>query len=310
MKLPLSWLSDYTNVSAVGREYAHALTMSGSKVETCDMIGGEIEKVVVGKILKIDRHPDADKLVVCQVNVGDSDVQIVTGATNVFEGAFVPVALHKSKLPGGVTITKGKLRGVVSEGMMCSTDELGLTEGTATGILILEGEPAPGTDIKAVLGLDEYVADFEITSNRPDCLSVIGLARETAATYGAPFSIPEIKVTENSENINDYISVDVKDFELCPRYTARVVKNIKIESSPAWLQRRLEACGVRAINNIVDITNYVMIETGQPLHAFDKTHVEGEKIVVRNAKKDEKLLLLDNNHLEMDKYNLSQGHLS
>ncbi len=293
MKLPLSWLSDYTKISAVGREYAHALTMTGSKVETCEMIGGEIEKVVVGKILKIDRHPDADKLVVCHVNVGDNDVQIVTGATNVFEGAYVPVALHKSHLPGGVTITKGKLRGVVSEGMMCSTDELGMTDGVATGILILEGEPQPGTDIKAVLGLDEYVADFEITSNRPDCLSVIGLARESAATYGADFSIPEIKVAENNENISDYVSVEVKDSELCPRYTARVVKNIKIEPSPMWLQRRLEACGVRAINNIVDITNYVMLEYGQPMHAFDLNFLNGSKIVVRRAEEGESITTLD-----------------
>ncbi len=293
MKLPLSWLKDYTDVSETGRDYAHALTMTGSKVETCDMIGKDIEKVVVGKIIKIEQHPDADKLVVCQVNVGEGEVQIVTGAKNVFEGAYVPVALHKSRLPGGVIITKGKLRGVMSEGMMCSTDELGLTDGIATGILILEGEPAPGTDIKTVIGLDEYVADFEITSNRPDCLSVIGLARESAATYGKDFKIPEIKVKENSENINDYISVEVKDSELCPRYTARVVKNINIEPSPAWLASRLENCGVRSINNIVDITNYVMLEYGQPMHAFDLDFLKDNKIVVRRAENDEKITTLD-----------------
>ena len=295
MKLPLSWLNDYTKVGVTPKEYCDAMTLSGSKVDGYEMVGEGIDKVVVGKIEKIERHPDADKLVICRVNVGHQSLQIVTGAKNVFEGAYVPVALHGAHLPDGTVIKKGKLRGIVSEGMMCSTDELGMTEGVATGILILEGQPDLGEDIKKTLGLDEVIVDFDITSNRPDCLSIIGLARESAVTLGEEFHIPEISVLENEEKASDYISVKVEAPDLCPRYMARVVKNIKIEPSPMWMQKRLEGCGVRAINNIVDITNYVMLEYGQPMHAFDIDFLQGHSICVRTAKEGEKIVTLDGN---------------
>lgn len=295
MKLPLSWLKDYMNTDGIeNAEYMHKMTMSGSIVEGIENAGDEIKNVVTGKILKIEKHPDADKLVVCQVDVGDDKpVQIVTGAPNVFEGATVPVAKHKSTLPGGVKITKGKLRGVESFGMMCSTDELGISEERATGILILPDDTPVGKDITKVLGLDENVAEFEITSNRPDCMSIIGLARETAATFNRPFSVRVPQVKENSENAADIASVEIKNTDLCSRYIGRVVKNVKIAPSPDWMQRRLKNCGIRAINNVVDITNYVMLEYGQPMHAYDLDHVEGKKIIVRNAEKDEQLETLD-----------------
>ncbi len=294
MNLPLSWLKDYMNTDGItDKEFQSKLTMSGSIVEGIENPASEFKNVVVGKITKIEKHPDADKLVICQVDVGDEEIQIVTGAPNVFEGAVVPVAKHKSLLPGGVKITKGKLRGVVSMGMMCSTDELGISKERATGILILPDDTPIGEDITKVLGLDESVAEFEITSNRPDCMSIIGLARESAATFNREFKIPEIKETGNSEDANDYASVEIADSELCPRYIGRVVKNVKIGPSPKWMQNRLTACGLRAINNIVDITNYIMLEYGQPMHAYDLDHVEGKKIIVRDAKENELLETLD-----------------
>ncbi len=295
MRLPLSWLKDYMNTDGIeNAEYMHKMTMSGSIVEGIENAADEFKNVVTGKILKIEKHPDADKLVVCQVDVGeDAPIQIVTGATNVFEGAVVPVAKHKSTLPGGVKITKGKLRGVESFGMMCSTDELGISEERATGILILSDDTPIGEDITKVLGLDENVAEFEITSNRPDCMSIIGLARETAATFNRPFNVNVPQVKENSENAADMASVEIRNTDLCSRYIGRIVKNVKIAPSPEWMQKRLKACGIRAINNVVDITNYVMLEYGQPMHAYDLDHVEGKKIIVRNAEKDEKLETLD-----------------
>lgn len=295
MRLPLSWLKDYMNADGIeNAEYMHKMTMSGSIVEGIENAADEFKNVVTGKILKIEKHPDADKLVVCQVDVGeDAPIQIVTGATNVFEGAVVPVAKHKSTLPGGVKITKGKLRGVESFGMMCSTDELGISEERATGILILSDDTPIGEDITKVLGLDENVAEFEITSNRPDCMSIIGLARETAATFNRPFNVNVPQVKENSENAADMASVEIRNTDLCSRYIGRIVKNVKIAPSPEWMQKRLKACGIRAINNVVDITNYVMLEYGQPMHAYDLDHVEGKKIIVRNAEKDEKLETLD-----------------
>ena len=295
MNLPLSWLKDYMNTDGIDdATYTHMLTMSGSMVEGIENPAKEFKNVVTGKILRIEPHPDADKLVVCQVEVGeDAPIQIVTGASNVFEGAVVPVAKHKSCLPGGVKITKGKLRGVASCGMMCSTDELGISEERATGILILPEDTEIGADIVDVLGLDERVAEFEITSNRPDCMSVIGLARETAATFNRPFSIPEITFPETSEDVHDYASAEILDSALCSRFVGRVVKNVKIAPSPEWMQRRLKACGIRAINNVVDITNYIMLEYGQPMHAYDLDHVEGRKIIVRSAKEDEQLETLD-----------------
>lgn len=275
-------------------EYMHKMTMSGSIVEGIENAAAEIKNVVTGKILKIEKHPDADKLVVCMVDVGeDAPIQIVTGAPNVFEGAVIPVAKHKSTLPGGVKITKGKLRGVESFGMMCSTDELGISEERATGILILPEDTPIGEDIAEVLHLNENVAEFEITSNRPDCMSIIGLARETAATFNRPISIKKPEVTENSENAADYASVEIRNPELCSRYVGRVVKNVKIAPSPEWMQRRLKSCGIRAINNVVDITNYIMLEYGQPMHAYDLDHVEGKKIIVRCAEDGEQLETLD-----------------
>lgn len=295
MKLPLSWLKDYMNTDGIDNAtYTHMLTMSGSMVEGIENPAEEIKNVVVGKILKIEKHPDADKLVVCQVDIGEAEpVQIVTGAKNVFEGAFVPVAKHKSSLPGGVKITKGKLRGVLSCGMMCSVNELGISDEPADGILILPDDVTPGADITEVLGLDESVAEFEITSNRPDCMSIIGLARESAATFNRGFKIPEVKATGNNEDVNDYASAEIAAPELCSRFIGRVIKNVKIAPSPEWMQKRLKACGIRAINNVVDITNYIMLESGQPMHAYDLDHVEGHKIIVRRAEEGELLETLD-----------------
>ncbi len=350
MKLPLSWLKDYTNIDGVTpKEFDAKMTMSGSKVESVDYLGAEISNVVTGKILSVEKHPDSDHLMICQIDVGaDEPVQIVTGAPNVTEtsvGEICPVCLHNSTLPGGVKITKGKLRGVVSNGMMCSFQELGLDHGCVpyacdngclhnstlpggvkitkgklrgvvsngmmcsfqelgldhgcvpyacdNGILFLpEGTPV-GADIKGILGLDEYVADFEITSNRPDCLSMIGLAREAAATFQRPFAVKEPVVKGCGGDIADYVSVQVDEPELCPRYTAKIVKNIKIEPSPAWMRDRLFAAGVRPINNIVDITNYVMLEYGQPMHAFDYACLSDGKIVVRRPQPGESIQTLD-----------------
>lgn len=295
MKLPLSWLKDYMNTDGIeNADYMHKMTMSGSIVEGIENPADEFKNVVTGKILSIKQHPDADKLVVCQVEVGEeAPIQIVTGAQNVFEGAIVPVAKHKSTLPGGVKITKGKLRGVESFGMMCSTDELGISEERATGILILPDDTKIGEDIVDTLGLNESVAEFEITSNRPDCMNIIGLARETAATYNRPFNVSAPKEVGNAENVSDMASVEIQNPELCSRFCARAVKNVKIAPSPEWMQKRLKACGIRAINNVVDITNYIMLEYGQPMHAYDLDNVEGKKIIVRNAKQDEQLETLD-----------------
>lgn len=295
MNLPLSWLKDYMNTDGISNaEYMHAMTMSGSIVEGIENPAAEIKNVVVGKILSVEKHPDADKLVVCQVDVGEeAPIQIVTGASNVFEGAYVPVAKHKSTLPGGVKITKGKLRGVESYGMMCSTDELAMSDERATGILILPDDMKIGEDIVTALDLDENVAEFEITSNRPDCMSIIGLARETAATFKRPINIPIPLAEGNSEDVSDMASVEIQNPDLCSRFVARAVKNVKIAPSPEWMQKRLKACGIRAINNVVDITNYIMLEYGQPMHAYDLDHIEGKKIIVRNAKQNEQLETLD-----------------
>ena len=301
MKLPLSWLKEYTNIDGISlKEYAAALTMSGSKVEGIENLGAEIDNVVTGEILSVEKH--SDHLMICQLNVGQEEpVQIVTGAPNITPetiGRICPVALHKSSLPGGVKITKGKLRGVTSNGMMCSYQELGIDHGCVpyaceNGILLLpEGTPI-GADIREVLGLNEDVVEFEITSNRPDCLSIIGLARETAATFNRPFSVHDPVVKGCGDDIKNYISVEVKEPALCPRYTAKLVKNIKIEPSPAWMRERLHAAGVRPINNIVDITNYVMLEYGQPMHAFDYACLSDGKIVVRRPAPGESIQTLD-----------------
>jgi phenylalanyl-tRNA synthetase beta chain len=288
MKLPLKWLKDFTDINATPKEYADAMTMSGSKVESVETLGEEINRVVVGKIDTVEKHPDADRLQVTLVDVGSETIQIVTGATNIKVGDYVPVALDGSSLPGGKKIKKGKLRGIESCGMMCSIAELNVTKeeypnAIEDGIFILEGEPAPGTDIKELLGLDETIVDFEITSNRPDCFSILGLARESAATFEVPFHKPEIKVEEKGDSIEGQAAVEIQAPDLCSRYAARIVKDVRIEPSPKWMQERLKAAGVRPINNIVDITNYVMLELGQPMHAFDLENLKGRKIIVRRA---------------------------
>ncbi|MBQ3053936.1 MAG: phenylalanine--tRNA ligase subunit beta [Clostridia bacterium] len=307
MKVSMEWINELVDISGVSpKEYADKMTMSGSKVEGIEDTGAEISNVVVGKILKIEKHPDADKLVVCQLDVGgEENLQIVTHAPNVFEGQLVPVALHKSKLPGGVEITKGKLRGVLSQGMMCSHDELGIDINAypgacEDGIMTIEEGVAVGTDIKEVLGLNKHIVEFEITPNRQDCLSVIGLARETAVTFNKPLNLPEVEVKGSGDDVNKYIAVEVENKELCKRYTARVVKNVKIGPSPKWLVERLTGCGLRSINNIVDITNYILLEYGQPMHAFDISYLEGNKIVVRDAKEGEKITTLDGIERELD----------
>ncbi len=299
MKLPLSWIYDYTDIKKVSpKDYADAMTMSGSKVEGIEEQGTEIQNVVVGKILKKEKHPNADTLWVCQVSAGDETLQIVTGAQNINEGDVVPLAKNGALLPGEKKIKAGKLRGEVSEGMLCSHEELNLEfndiEGAhEDGILIFQQDYPLGQDVKKILGLDDNVIEFEITSNRPDCLGVIGLARESAATFKTPFEIKKPVVNGSGGDIANAVNVVIKDPSLCPRYTARVVKNVKIEPSPKWIRDRLTACGVRPVNNIVDITNYVMLEYGQPMHAFDKACLDGDEIIVRRANDGEKITSLD-----------------
>lgn len=299
MNLSMKWLKDYVNIDVPIKDYCHALTMSGSKVECYEVEGKEISNVVVGKILSVTPHENSDHLVVCQVEVGkDEPVQIVTGASNVNAGDIVPVALDGSTLPNGVKIKKGKLRGVVSNGMLCSLGELGLDKrdfpyAIEDGIFIMQEDCEIGQDIQSAIGLNDTSVEFEITSNRPDCLSVIGLARETAATYNLPLNVkaPEFKGVDG--DINDMLRVDITNTDKCRRYCAGIVKNVKIEPSPRWLRERLRASGVRPINNFVDITNYVMLEYGQPMHAFDLRYVEGAHINVRNAVNSEKIVTLD-----------------
>ena len=298
MDLSLRWLGDYVDTGVTPKQFCDAMTMSGSKVECYSEEADYITNCVVGRIINIEKHPDADKLQVCQVDVGDRSVQIVTAATNVFEGALVPVALDNSTLANGVKIKKGKLRGVVSEGMMCSVAELGVTVhdfpyAIEDGILIIQECCKPGDNIRDALGINDTTVEFEITSNRPDCLSVIGLAREAAATFDKELHLPQPKVQHESGNINDLLSVEVKNPDLCRRYVARMVRDIKIAPSPRWMRERLRASGVRPINNLVDITNYVMLEYGQPMHAFDYKYLKGGKIVVRNAAEGESITTLD-----------------
>jgi len=305
MKLPLKWLKDFTDIKADVREYAEAMTLSGSKVEGFEKLGEEIDRVVVGRIISVEKHPDADRLLVTEVDTGNETIQIVTGATNIKVNDLVPVALDGSSLPGGKKIKKGKLRGVESCGMMCSISELGVTKedfpnAVEDGIFILDESCVPGTDIKEILGLNDTVVEFEITSNRPDCFSILGLARESAATFGTAFNKPHISVKELGDPIEGQASVEILAPELCSRYAARIVKNVKIESSPAWMQERLKAAGVRPINNIVDITNYVMLEYGQPMHAFDLENLKEHKIIVRRAAQGEKMQTLDGQDRELD----------
>ena len=301
MKLPMNWLKDFVDCTdIVPREYAEVMTSTGSKVEGYALLGEDIENVMIGKILSVEKHPDAEKLQICMLDVGETEpLQIVTGAQNVFAGAMVPVAKAPAKLPGGVKIKAGKLRGVASNGMLCSIAELNLTlhdmpNAVEDGILILDEPCSPGDDIRDVLKLSDTVVEFEITPNRPDCLSVIGLARESAASFSRPLKLHQPTVrAAGGDSIEKYLSVKITDEKKCPRYTARVVKNVRIAPSPLWMRMRLRAAGVRPINNIVDITNYVMLEYGQPMHAFDYACLDGSRIQVRTAAEGERFVSLD-----------------
>ena len=316
MRTSLEWIrSMVPELSCTAQEYMDAMTLSGSKVEGYEELDADLEKIVIGQIEKIEKHPDADKLIICQVNVGTGEnIQIVTGAPNVKEGDKVPVVLDGGrvagghdgkKTQGGVKIKKGKLRGVESFGMMCSIEELGSTkdmypEAPEYGIYIFTEDAVVGADAVEALGLHNSVFEYEITSNRVDCFGIIGLAREAAATFRKEFHPPVVTATGNNEDVNDYVKVSVEDTKLCPRYTARVVKNIKIAPSPEWMQRRLAAQGIRPINNIVDITNYVMEEYGQPMHAYDLDTIAGHQIVVKRAEKGQKFVTLDGQERTMD----------
>ncbi len=299
MNLSMKWLQDYVKIDVPARTFAEEMTMSGSKVEVTVDLGAEITNVVVGKIESIEKHPDADKLQICMLNVGkDELLQIVTAAQNVHVGDIVPVALDGSTLAGGVKIKAGKLRGVPSNGMLCSFHELGLNlcnvpYADEDGILLLQEKCEIGDDIRKVLGLDDLAVEFEITSNRPDCFSMRGLAREVAATFNLPLNLPNPQVKGSSDSIDGKVKVTVEAPDLCPRYTARMVKDVKIETSPMWLRARLHAAGVRPVNNIVDITNYVMLEYGQPMHAFDATFIKNGHIIVRRAEEGSKFVTLD-----------------
>ncbi|MBO4356154.1 MAG: phenylalanine--tRNA ligase subunit beta [Clostridia bacterium] len=311
MDLSKKWLQDFVDVSDISiKDYCDRMTFTGSKVESFEEKGKDIENVLVGKVVEIVRHPNSDHMFICQVDVGqESPVQIVTGAQNVFSGALVPAAVAPAKLPGGVTIKAGKLRGEDSNGMLCSIAELGLTThevpyAIEDGILILEEDCKPGDDIKDVLDLRDDVVEFEITSNRPDCLSVIGLARETAVSFDRKLNIKSPSVKESDGDISDYLSVEDKAPDLCMRYSARVIKNVRIAPSPLWMRMRLSASGVRPINNIVDITNYVMLEYGQPMHAFDYKMLDGANIVVRRAEDGEKFISLDSQEHILNHNNL------
>ncbi|MCR5397575.1 MAG: phenylalanine--tRNA ligase subunit beta [Lachnospiraceae bacterium] len=316
MKTSLKWIKSMVPgmEDVTPQEYMDAMTLSGSKVEFFEELDGDLDKIVVGQIKEIAPHPDADKLVICQVDIGTETVQIVTGAPNAVVGMKTPVVLdggrvaggHDGKrVEGGVKIKKGKLRGVESFGMMCSIEELGsncdmFPEAPADGLYVFPEDTKVGANAAEVLGLDDAVFEYEITSNRVDCYSVIGIAREAAATFRKEFNPPVVKETGNNEDVNDFISVEIDNKDLCKRYTARVVKNIKIGPSPKWMQERLRAQGIRPINNIVDITNYVMEEYGQPMHAYDMDTIEENKIVVRNAKAGEKFTTLDGVEHELD----------
>lgn len=311
MKVPVSWLKDYVDINVSTDKLVDALTLSGSKVEDVERPGEEISNVVLGRIVSVEKHPNADRLLVVQVNVGREVLQIVTGAQNVSAGDYVPVALHGSTLPGGVKIKRGKLRGLESDGMLCSIQELGLTkddypEADEDGIFILNNicsnipDQELGKDIKEILGLDDTVIEFEITSNRPDCLSVVGIARETAATLKGKLKKPEIILKEEGDEASKYAQVEIKDSDLCYRYAARIVTDVKVGPSPEWMRRRLRMAGVRPINNIVDITNYVMLELGQPMHAFDLSFISDSKIIVRRANDNEIIRTLDGQERKLD----------
>ncbi|MFT8348240.1 phenylalanine--tRNA ligase subunit beta [Clostridium saccharoperbutylacetonicum] len=301
MKVPYNWLKDYVDINVSPKELGDKLTLTGSQLEELIVQGDVIQNVVTGKITKIEKHPDADKLSICQVDIGSEEIQIVTAATNMKEQDVVPVALHGSTLADGTKIKKGKLRGVASNGMFCSEEELGTAgDKPVHGLMILPTDTKLGVDIKEILGLNKAILDFEITSNRPDCLSMVGMARETAAALRTTYKMPSLEYeVKNSKNINEELTVEVKD-SLCNRYMARGIKNVKVEPSPGWMQERLLEAGVRPINNIVDITNFVMLEIGEPMHAFDKREITTNKIVIERAKTGEKFTTLDEVERQVD----------
>ncbi len=316
MNASLSWIKSYVpGLDVSYQDFRDAMTLSGTKVEGYTVFDEDLDKIVIGQVLKIEKHPDADKLVVCQVDVGTEQIQIVTGAPNVVEGMKVPVVLDGgrvagghdgSKTPGGIKIKKGKLRGVPSDGMMCSIEELGSTremypDAPENGLYALPDDAPVGEDAIAYLGLRDANYEFEITSNRVDCYSVLGIAREAAATFRKPFVQEEPVIKKTEGDIHDYLEVEVKDTDLCKRYTAMVVKNIRLAPSPRWLRQRLASNGIRPINNVVDITNYVMEEYGQPMHAFDYDTIAGHKIVVQRADDGEKFVTLDGQERTLDK---------
>jgi len=317
MNTALSWIKAYVpDLQCTAQEYTDAMTMSGTKVETYEALDKNLEHIYAGQITSIERHPDADKLIICQVNLGDRTLQIVTGASNVSVGDIVPVVIDGGKVAGGhdggplpengIKIKNGKLRGIESFGMMCSVEELGwdknmFPDAPEEGIYILPADTELGCDVIALLGLRDTVFEYEVTSNRVDCYSVLGIAREAAATFQKPFYAPVVQLKENNEKIEDYISVEVIDQDLCSRYCARVCKNIKIAPSPAWMQARLRASGIRPINNLVDITNYVMEEYGQPMHAFDLSTIAGNKIIVKRAADGDVFTTLDGQERKLDK---------
>ena len=315
MNTSLNWIKAYVpGLECTDQEYMDAMTLSGTKVEGYKALDADLDKIVVGQIISVEKHPDADKLVICQVNIGKETIQIVTGAPNVVTGMKVPVVLDGgrvagghdgSKTEGGIKIKKGKLRGVESNGMMCSIEELGSSrdfypDAPENGLYVMPEDAVVGSDAIEALGLRDTVFEYEITNNRVDCYSILGVAREAAATFNKDFVMPPVKKVGNSEDVNDYVKVDVQATDLCPRYTARLVRNIKLAPSPEWMQRRLAASGIRPINNIVDITNYVMEEYGQPMHAYDYDTLAGGKIIVRRAEEGEEFVTLDGQTRKLD----------
>ena len=315
MNTSLNWIKAYVpGLECTDQEYMDAMTLSGTKVEGYKALDADLDKIVVGQIISVEKHPDADKLVICQVNIGKETIQIVTGAPNVVTGMKVPVVLDGgrvagghdgSKTEGGIKIKKGKLRGVESNGMMCSIEELGSSrdfypDAPENGLYVMPEDAVVGSDAIEALGLRDTVFEYEITNNRVDCYSILGVAREAAATFNKDFVMPPVKKVGNSEDVNDYVKVDVQATDLCPRYTARLVRNIKLAPSPEWMQRRLAESGIRPINNIVDITNYVMEEYGQPMHAYDYDTLAGGKIIVRRAEEGEEFVTLDGQTRKLD----------
>ncbi len=306
MKISLNWLKRYVDIDVPTEELCDKMVMAGFEVESIENLADSIKNVVAAKILKIEKHPDSDHLLICQMDTGNGEaLQIITGAQNVFEGAIVPAALHDSLLPDGTHIKKGKLRGLESNGMLCSGDELGLTEADypgaeVNGILILKDDVTVGADIRDVLGLNDVIIDFKITANRPDCQCVLGVAREVGVVLGKTFNAPSLSYKTSGGNIKDMIDIEVLDYDLCPRYMGRCVSNLRIKESPDWMKQALRAAGMRPINNIVDITNFVMLETGQPMHAFDRRDIKGDKIIVRRANDGDTFVTLDTKEHTLD----------